>query len=100
MNLLFILSKTWYIHQPARLLTTIQNSKGHTFRKIFRIFLERLKDSAECKNNCVTSVDVRHDIKRRKVSEGMAGWWKKHFLSIISFLNDSQFYDEMRNELS
>ena len=71
----------------------------HFFGK-YRIFLNRLKDSTQIKRNCVKSFDVRHDAKHYRASQGITGPKKKQFFSIISFLNDSKFYDEERNELS
>ena len=61
----------------------------------YKIFLERLKDSIQSKYNFVKTFDVRHDTKHYRVSQG-----KMRFFSIISFLNDSKFYDEERSELS
>ena len=68
----------------------------------FKIFLERLKDSTQSKHNCVKTFNVRHDAERYRVSQVITGSasWKMQFFSIISFLNDSKFYDEERNELS
>ena len=44
--------------------------------------------------NCVKIFNVRHDAKRYRVSQGIIVSWKMYFFSIISFLNDSKFYDE------
>ena len=100
MNLIFILSKSLVHTSPCKAVNNHPKLKRSHCLKNNSDFPERLKDSSECKYNCVTSVDVRHDIKRRKASQGMTGWWKMHSLSIISFLNDSKFYNELRNELS
>ena len=64
------------------------------------IFLERLKDSIQSKYNSMKTFDVRHAAKGYRVSQGITGSWKMQFFSIMSFLNDSKFYDEERNELS
>ena len=66
----------------------------------YKIFLERLKDSIQSKDNCMKTFDVRHAAKGYRVSQGITGSPKMQFFSIISFLNDSNFYDEERNELS
>ena len=66
----------------------------------YQIFLEQLKDSTQNKRNCVKTSDVRHDAKHYRASQGKTGPLKMQFFSIISFLNDSKFYDEERNELS
>ena len=57
-------------------------------------------DSIQSKYNCLKTFDVRHTAKRYRVSQGIKGSKKKIFFSTISFLNDSKFYSEERNELS
>ena len=66
----------------------------------YQIFLDRLKDSTKIKRNCVKTFDVRHDAKHYRASQGITGPMKLQFVNIISFLNDSKFFDEERNELS
>ena len=50
--------------------------------------------------NYVTTCDVRHDAKQYRASQGITGTMNMQFFSMISFLNDSKFYDEERNKLS
>ena len=66
----------------------------------YQIFLDRLKDSTQIKHNCVKTLDVRHDAKHYRASQGITGPLKMQIFSIISFSNDSKFCDEERNELS
>ena len=72
---------------------------AHFFVK-YPIFLDQLKDSTQIKRNYVKTLDVRHDAKHYRASEGITGPIKIQFFSIISFLNESKFYDEEQNELS
>ena len=65
-----------------------------------RFFVEGLKDISQSKHNCVKTFDVRQDAKHNRVAQGIIGPWRKQLFSIISFLNDSKFYDEERNKLS
>ena len=59
MDLPFMFSKS-LVHTPT--CKAVNNhpklKKGLIFLGKYRIFPERLKDSTECKYNCVTSVDV------------------------------------------
>ena len=99
MELLFILYKPLARLLNCKANTTIQNNKCHIFLK-YLIFLDQLKDSSQIKRNYVKAFDVRHDAKQYRASQGITGPRKMHFFNIISFLNDSKFYDEERNELS
>ena len=53
------------------------------------------KDSTQIKRICVKTFDVRHDDKHyyNRASQGITGPMKMQFFSIISFLNDSKFYE-------
>ena len=66
----------------------------------YQIFLDRIKDSTQIKCNCVKTLVVRHDAKHYRALQGITDPLEMQFFSIISFLNDSKFYDEERNELS
>ena len=59
-----------------------------------------MKDSTQIKRNCVKTFDVRHDAKLLRASQWMTDPYQMQFFSIISFLNDSKFFDEKLNKLS
>ena len=60
----------------------------------YQIFKDLLKDSTQLKRNCVKTFDVKHDAKHYRESQGITGPLKMQFFSIISFLNDSKFYEK------
>ena len=66
------------------------------FLENFRFLLDQWKYSTQSKHNCVKTFDVRHNAKRYRVSQGIIVSLKMYFFSIISFLNDSKFYNEER----
>ena len=99
MELLFILYKSLIRLISSKAVKTCK-IKHVTFFGKFKIFLERLKGCFQSKHNCVKTVNVRHDAKCYRVTQGTVGSWKMHFFRIISFLNDSKFYDEEQNKLS
>ena len=70
------------------------------FLEKYQIFLDRLKDSTQIKRNCAKTFDVRHDAKHYRASQGITDPLKMQFFSLISFLNDSKFYDKEWNKLS
>ena len=80
--------------QPSKIIN------GTFFLENIRFFLDRLKDSTQIKLNSVKTFDIRQDVKHNYASQGITGPTKMQFFSMISFLNDSKFYDEERNELS
>ena len=79
--------------QPSKIINV-------TFFGKYQISLDRLKDSTQIKRDYVKTFNVRHDAEHYRASRGITGPMKMEFLSMISFLNDSKFYDEERNELS
>ena len=68
------------------------------FLENIRFFLGRLKKITQIKRNFVKTFDIRHDAKHYRASQTITGPMKMQFSSIISFVNDSKFYDEERNE--
>ena len=61
-------------------------------------FQERLKDSTRRKYKCVTSLCVRHDVTRYKISRAMSGSHKALIFQRLFLFNDLEFYDEQRKE--
>ena len=86
-------TKLWGGKEPSKIINV-------TFFGKYQIFLDRLKNSTEIKRDSVKTFDVRHDAKHYRASQGITGPMKLRFFGIISFSNDSKFYDEDRNKLS
>ena len=63
-------------------------------------FPERLKESTHRKYNFVTSLYVKQDVQRYKISQPMRGFKRKRIYQHNFRFNDYRFYDELRNELS
>ena len=58
-------------------------------------FYNDWKTVHKSKHNYVKTFDIRHDAKCYRAS-----LMKMQFFNIITFLNESKFYDEKRKELS
>ena len=57
-------------------------------------FYNDWKTVHKSKHNYVKTFDNRHDAKCYRASQGITGSWKMQFFNIITFLNESKFYDE------
>ena len=96
MELLFILNKPLVRLLNCKAVNSHPNFfKNATIFGKYRIFLQRLKTVHKSKHNYVKTFHIRHDAKCYRAS-----LMKMQFFNIITFLNESKFYDEERNELS